>query len=87
MKQPKGFIAVEYGPDGNTLVCRLRKAVYVWTEADATQLAPCSPRLHDDTTLTVDNYFGQIDPGSYVYRSSDVTIVAINAIYIYIYIC
>eukprot|EP00873_Tetraselmis_striata_P046577 jgi/Tetstr1/466841/TSEL_011299.t1 len=75
MEQPRGF--EQYGPNGEKLVCRLRKAVYGLKQAPHNW-----HKLLNDYMTSQHCRQLRTDPGAYVFRSSDGGILGIIAIYV-----
>eukprot|EP00873_Tetraselmis_striata_P038556 jgi/Tetstr1/458820/TSEL_045204.t1 len=75
MEQPRGF--EQYGPNGEKLVCRLRKAVYGLKQAPHNW-----HKLLNDYMTSQHCRQPRTDPGAYVFRSSDGGIMGIIAIYV-----
>lgn len=75
MEQPQGF--ERRGPNGERLVCRLRKAVYGLKQAPHNW-----HRLLHDFMVTQGCRQLRTDPGAYVFRSADGLILGIIAIYV-----
>eukprot|EP00873_Tetraselmis_striata_P022573 jgi/Tetstr1/442837/TSEL_003214.t1 len=75
MEQPRGF--EQYGPNGEKLVCRLRKAVYGLKQAPHNW-----QKLLNDYMTSQHCRQLRTDPGAYVFRSSDGGILGIIAIYV-----